>query len=93
MSKGIKSPADVRYFRKFEDGSGAEALISYRGYVFACNHLGKPSLTLIKPVSGTRTGNKIAVEVCRKAYAELIAANCDAAWLEKNAAMYEGMKS
>lgn len=84
----IKSPADVSRFQVFADGSGAEALISYRGYVFACNHLGRPSMTLIKPVSGTRVENRIAVDVCRKAYAELIALNCDAAWLALNTAMY-----
>lgn len=88
MNTRIKSPADVTRFQIFPDGSGAEALISYKGYVFACNYLGEPSMTLIKPVSGTRTENKIAADVCRKAYSELIAMNCDADWLAKNASMY-----
>lgn len=84
----IKSPADVTRFQVFADGSGAEALISYKGYLFACNYLGRPSMTLIKPMSGTRAENRIAADVCRKAYAELIALNCDAKWLALNAAMY-----
>lgn len=89
----IKSPATIQYFNKFQDASGAEALISYKGYTFACNHLGKPSMTLIKPVAGTRIENKIAVDVCSKAYAELIALNCDAEWLALNAEMYAEVAS
>lgn len=84
----IKSPATIQHFNKFQDASGAEALISYKGYTFACNHLGKPSMTLIKPVSGSRTESKIARDVCRKAYAELIALNCDAGWLALNELLY-----
>lgn len=93
MNKTIKTSADIKHFLKYSDASGAEAVISYRGYVFACNHLGAPSMTLIKPVSGTRVENKIAASVCRKAYAELIAANCDAEWLALNAAMYSEVAS
>ena len=93
MKNQIQSPADIKYFLKFDDASGAEALISYRGYVFACNYLGKPSMTLIKPVSGTSTENKIAASVCGKAYADLISANCDSEWLARNAAMYSKVAS
>ncbi len=86
--KTKSSPADVLRLQIFPDGSGAEALITYGGYVFACNYLGKPSMVLVKPRSGTRVENKIAADICRKAYAELINLNCDANWFAMNQVFY-----
>lgn len=89
MNNTKTAAIEVRFFRLFEDGSGAPANLACGPYVFACDKLGnRVSLTLIAPVSGSRVQNEIAVKRCRAFYESLVAEKTDAAWKAANAEMY-----
>lgn len=72
----------------YDDASGAPATVTYGRYTFAFDTLGEVKCTLIKPVYGTRVENKIALDMCTKAY--MSARKVSAEWLARNAEMYKG---
>jgi hypothetical protein len=69
----IKTPATIQSFTTYEDFSGAPAVISYGRHTFAFDLLGEVKCNLLKPVYGSRVESKIALDVCSKAYRELLA--------------------
>jgi len=78
----------VSGLRVFEDASGVTATMSYNGYVFACNWLGGVSLNCIKPLYGSRRDSKIAADVCRRAFAQLVMKHTDEKYRAACAEMY-----
>lgn len=84
----MNSHAVVSHFQVFPDASGAPAVIAYRGFVYACDHVGAPKLHAIQLPRTTRRERLIAQSVCEAAYRELLAANVDDTWVAANLAMY-----
>jgi hypothetical protein len=85
----INPSVNVRVaLRVFDDASGAPAVLEYRGYAFACDCLGEIKMRLIAPVSGTRLANRIAADVVRTAYGQLLEQATNDDWRTRNASMY-----
>jgi hypothetical protein len=82
------APINISPTTFYADGSGAPTTVECAGYVFACDYLGDVSLTLIKPVSGSRTQNEIAARRCRRAYIRHVLDNAPEGWLATNEALY-----
>lgn len=83
----INTPATIVTFSSFNDASGVDLVITYGRYTYSVNALGEISMTLIKPVSGSRAENKIAHDVCRAA-AKKCLDTLPAEWHAANARMY-----
>lgn len=80
---------NVKYFRAYEDGSGAPALIQAGRYTFAFDLLGEVKRHLVSPSYGARVECKIALAAAAKEYDALLAHSIDATWRALNAAMYD----
>ena len=80
-------PGNVESIRVFDDASGAPAVVSYGAYRFAFDTLGEVKANLLRPVYGSRVANRVALDVCTRAY--LSARGVSLEWLERNARMYE----
>lgn len=80
----------VKLFEVMPDGSGAPAVLEYRGFAFAFDTLGIMTLRLLRvPESGTRIGSKIARDVCKHTYVTLLETRVDDAWRTLNILMYD----
>lgn len=88
MTKRNPGTANLETYTLHDDASGMPCVLSYRGYVFACDFLGEVKINLIHPASGSRRDSKIAADVVRRAYAAMVAQDTDADWIERNRAMY-----
>jgi hypothetical protein len=76
--------------RVFEDASGAPAVLTYKGYMYACDFLGEAKFNLIGyPKMGSRTESKIAARECRFAYVQMLLAATTQEWRERSKALYE----
>ena len=85
----VKTAAvEVSPLRPFTDASGAPATVSIGPYVYAADFLGEARLTLIRPVTGSRTESKIAASRARAAYAAKVDVFTTDEWRKANAAMY-----
>ena len=68
----------------YADGSGAPALVVFAGFRFAVDFLGEVSLT---GLSARKAPRKV-IGIAKAAYLRALHARADAAWFEKNKAMY-----
>jgi len=79
---------EVSPLNPYADASGAPATVEIGPYRYAADFLGDVKLTLIAPVTGSRTESKIAASRARAAYAMQLDAIVSPEWRKANAAMY-----
>lgn len=75
-------------FTAYSDASGATCTVHLGPYVYAANWLGEARLTLIRPVTGSRTESKIAADRCRRAFEVRVNQETTEQWRTACAAMY-----
>ena len=73
--------------RVFEDGSGAPAVVSVRGWTYACDFLGDVTCALITECSSRRPP-KWAAKAAREQYLAELRSRAPANWFDANRAMY-----
>jgi hypothetical protein len=89
MSNARTASVDIKSSQLYTDGSGFPAVVQCGPYVYSADFIGgEVRMSLIRPVSGSRTESKIAADRCRRAYAAMVAEKTDAAWVEANRVMY-----
>lgn len=74
----------------YSDGSGAPSTVSCQGITFSADFLGGPRINAIGAGSGTRVSRKVA-DSARRAFMNELRLRADAAWFDKNHAMYGGV--
>ena len=79
---------NVKSLKVYSDASGAPAVVESGGYVFACDTLGRVSLTCIRPRSGSRIASKIAARKAEAAYVAARDAEISVEWLAQNLSLY-----
>ena len=88
----IKLPASVNFLDPwspaYPDGSGCPALVEVDGYTFACDFLGKVTLNLVAPLSGSRWASKKASEKAKKDYTLALEMVTDENWRQLSHKLY-----
>jgi hypothetical protein len=77
------------FLSPYSDASGAPAVLSHGGYVFAMDFIaGEVTCNCIRPASGSRTASKVAVAKVRANYKRMIERDTTADWRARNVALY-----
>lgn len=91
FSVKVSNPKVTGTITVYPDASGAPALLTYNGFTFAYDMLGKVTRNRTSHVHGKerRQARAIAISTLDKAYDELLKKHADADWLARNKKMYE----
>jgi len=78
----------VESFDVYPDASGACALLRYKGLAFACSWAGDVTLHCVSGGVWSRRERAVAVDVCRRAFVQLVSGATNADWRAACARMY-----
>ncbi len=84
-----KAAVEISGFQKYEDASGAPAVVRVADFSYAADFIGgEVRLTCIKSPNNGRRASEVAAERARKTYAAFIGENTTSEWRAANVAMY-----